>query len=49
MNGEVTWYGKPADTSDRKEIAMVIANENQIRARKLLFKTLEDRVDTFWD
>jgi len=49
MNGEITWYGKPTDTSDRKEIAMVIANENQIRSRKLLFKTLEENVDMFWD
>ena len=49
MNGEITWYGKPTDTSDRKEIAMVIVNENQIRSRKLLFKTLEENVDMFWD
>jgi hypothetical protein len=49
MNGEITWYGKPTDTSDRKEIAMVIANENQIRSRKLLFKTLEKSIEGWWD
>lgn len=49
INGEVTWFGKPADPVDREQIAMVIANETQIRSRKLLFKTLERHIDTFWD
>lgn len=49
INGDVKWFGKPADPLDREQIAMVIANENQIRSRKLLFKTLEENVNLFWD
>ncbi len=49
INGEITWNGKPADVSDRTEIAMYIANENQSRSRKLLFKILEENIEGFWD
>lgn len=49
MNGEVKWFGKITDTTDRKEIAMAIAYENQNRSRKLLFKILEKNIEGFWD
>jgi len=49
MNGEVKWFGKITDTTDRKEIAMAIAHENQNRSRKLLFKIMEENIEGFWD
>jgi hypothetical protein len=49
MNGEVKWYGKITDTTDRKEIAMAIAYENQRRSRELLFKIMEHNIEMWWD
>jgi len=49
MNGEVKWYGKITDTTDKKEIAMAIAYENQRRSRELLFKIMEHNIEMWWD
>jgi hypothetical protein len=49
LQGKVTWYGKIADDTDRKEIAMCIAEENQRRSRRLLFRILDENIEGFWD
>jgi hypothetical protein len=49
LEGKVTWFGKVTDLTDRKEIAMCIAEENQRRSRKLLFKILDENIEGFWD
>lgn len=49
LSGQVTWYGKVIDLADRKEIAMCIAEENQQRSRRLLFKILEENIEGWWD
>jgi hypothetical protein len=49
LQGKIAWYGKPTDGTDRKEIAMCIAWDNQERSRKLLFKIMEERIGGWWD
>lgn len=47
INGEGPF--KIDDANDKKMIAMSIANINQTRAHKLLFKTIEENIQTWWD
>ena len=49
MNGEIEWYGVNIDTSNRKLVAMAIAEENQERSKRLLFKILESDLNSWWD
>lgn len=42
-NGEIIYSG-----SDKKTIAMNMANINENRARKLLFKILENNISSWW-
>jgi hypothetical protein len=49
LEGKVTWFGKVTNLTDRKDIAMCIAEENQRRSRKLLFKILDENIEGFWD
>ena len=54
LNGEDTLskYLKPGDimdSNDKHRIAMFIAHENQERSRKLLFKIMEENIESWWD
>jgi len=54
LNGEDTLskYLKPddvMDSNDKHIIAMFIAHENQERSRKLLFKIIEENIESWWD
>jgi hypothetical protein len=49
MSGEINRYGRPIEDKDKKEIAMEIANENQDRCRKLIFKIMESEIERWWD
>jgi hypothetical protein len=37
------------DSNDKRRIAMFVAHENQERSRKLLFKILEENIESWWD
>ena len=47
MNGEGIF--KLGDTNDKQKIAMNIAHINHDRARKLLFKIIEQHIERWWD
>jgi hypothetical protein len=52
LNGQITKFGhKPKqELIDNKEMAsIIIAQENQDRSRKLLFKLLERNIERWWD
>jgi hypothetical protein len=49
LEGKINWNGKKVDPTDRTEIAMYIAHENQQRSNRLLFKLLEQRINNWWD
>ena len=42
----VAQYG---DTKDRSSTALLMGNDRQEKARKLLFKILEQNIETWWD
>ena len=46
---EINRYGRPIEEKDKKEIAMEIAHENQERSRRLLFKIMEQQIESWWD
>jgi len=48
MNGEVSRFNRPVN-KDKHSIAMEIAHENHERARRLLFKLLEQNIEKWWD
>ena len=49
LEGKIAWYGEPTDGTDRKEMAMCIAYNNQKRSHELLFKILEHQIKNWWD
>ena len=50
LNGEINRYRRDeGETKERKLIAMEIAQENGVRAHKLLFKILEENIQRWWD
>lgn len=49
IEGNLTWYGKVTDLTNKKQIAMTIAEDNQRRSRRLLFKILDENIEGFWD
>lgn len=49
LEGKIEWYGKKIDPTNRKEIAMAIAENNQERSKKLLFKIMENHLNHWWD
>ena len=48
MNGEINRFSRDT-TKDKHTIAMEIAHENHERARKLVFKMLEQNIEKWWD
>ena len=48
MNGEINRFSRDT-TKDKHTIAMEIAHENHERARKLVFKLLEQNIEKWWD
>lgn len=48
MNGEINRFRREGE-KDKNLIAMEIAHENHERARKLVFKMLEQNIEKFWD
>lgn len=48
LSGQINRYHREGD-KDKKLIAMEIALDNQERARKLLFKILEEHIERWWD
>ncbi len=51
MNGEINRFNRDITelTNDKHNIAMEIAHENHERARKLVFKMLEQNIEKWWD
>ena len=48
LSGEVNRFKREGE-KDKKLIAMEIAHENHERARKLVFKMLEQNIEKWWD
>ena len=48
MNGEVSRFNRSVN-KDKNSIAMEIAHENHERARRLLFKLLEQNIEKWWN
>jgi hypothetical protein len=48
LSGQINRYRREGE-KDKKLIAMEIAIDNQERARKLLFKILEEHIERWWD
>lgn len=50
LNGEgIFKFDNVVDTENKKRIAMSIAHLNHDRARKLLFKIMEENIESWWD
>lgn len=48
LNGEINIFNRRV-TKDKHDIAMEIAHENHKRAKKLVFKMLEQNIEKWWD
>ena len=48
LSGEVNRFKREGE-KDKKIIAMEIAHENQERAKKLLFRLMENNIERWWD
>jgi len=48
LNGEGV-FGREGREEDKKVIAMNIGHINHVRARKLLFKLMEENIERWWD
>jgi hypothetical protein len=48
LSGEVNRFKREGE-KDKKLIAMEIAHENQERAKKLLFRLMENNIERWWD
>jgi hypothetical protein len=48
LSGEVNRFNREGE-KDKKLIAMEIAHENQERAKKLLFRLMENNIEHWWD
>lgn len=48
LNGEINRFNR-RETKDKQDIAMEIAHENHKRAKKLVFKMLEQNIEKWWD
>lgn len=50
LSGEINWFGRPAGTDKSPhEIALEIGLENQERSRQLLFKILNENIESWWN
>ena len=50
VNGELNIFTRTEDEDENKKIfAMEIANENQERSKRLLFKLLDNNINAWWD
>ena len=49
ISGEINYFGRSPEEKDRKIIAMEIAEYNQVKSRKLLFKIMEEHIEGWWD
>ena len=49
ITGEINRFKRSIKEKDRQVIAMEIADENQERSRRLLFKILDQHIDRWWD
>jgi hypothetical protein len=49
LSGKINYFDLPVEEKDRYTIAMEIAQHNQERSRKLLFKIIEQHIEEWWD
>ena len=49
VSGKINYFSRSGEEKDRKTIAMEIAQYNQQKSHKLLFKILDEHLESWWD
>lgn len=49
QQGKINYFLRPAKDKSRMELALEIGLENQERSRRLLFKILNENIDSWWN